>query len=389
MIDKSTIPGHWDIKKIEDVCRKISLNKIKTRQKEYLSQGLFPVVDQGIELIGGYSNEARFIIPEEPPYIIFGDHTKIKKFINFKFIPGADGVKVLKSSPNIDPKFLYYSLHIVKIPDKGYARHFQFLEKEEIPVPPLSEQHQIVSKIEELFSELDKGKHQLQSVLQLLKVYRQSLFKSNFKGKKLISFEEFVESSQNGLSKRKGISGEEFKVLRLADITNNKINDSDPRTILMDENEINKYKVIEDDLICVRVNGSKDLVGKLIHVSNKNEKDNWAYCDHFIKFRLKSSKAYAKFFHYYFSTLEVRKYIQDNMVTSAGQNTVSQVTIKNVMVPYFTKNEQENIVKELENKFSLCEMIEESINQSLQQTELLRQSILKQAFEGKLVKPKS
>ena len=254
-----------------------------------------------------------------------------------------------------------------------------------IPIPSVSEQRQIVSKIEELFSELDKGKQQLQSVLRLLKVYRQSLFKANFKGKKSISFDEYVESSQNGLSKRMGITGEEFKVLRLADITNNMINDSDPRRILLDENEISKYKIIEDDLICVRVNGSKDLVGKLIHASNKNEKDNWAFCDHFIRFKLNSSKAYAKFFHYYFSTLEVRKYIQENMVTSAGQNTVSQGTIKNVMVPYFSKDEQVYIVKELESKFSLCEMIEETLNRSLQLTESLRQSILKQAFEGKLV----
>jgi type I restriction enzyme, S subunit len=313
---------------------------------------------------------------------------------NEKFVTAVD-VCILRVDGEIsDNKFI---CHIINSPafrnsinklESGTTRKRisrKNLNTIEFLIPKISIQHQIVLKIEELFSELDKGKQQLQSALQLLKVYRQSLFKENFKGKRSISFDEYVESSQNGLSKRKGTTGEEFKVLRLADITNNMINDSDPRSILMDENEINKYKIVEEDLICVRVNGSKDLVGKLIHASNKNEKDNWAFCDHFIRFKLDSSKAYAKFFHYYFSTLEVRKYIQENMVTSAGQNTVSQVTIKNVMVPDFSKDEQVNIVKELESKFSLCNMIEETLNRSLRLSESLKQSILKQAFEGKLI----
>ncbi len=153
----------------------------------------------------------------------------------------------------------------------------------------------------------------------------------------------------------------------------------------MDENEIDKYKIKKDDLICVRVNGSKDLVGKLVHVSTQNEKDNWAFCDHFIRLRLNPQKAFSKYFHFYFSTVKVRKYIHDNMVTSAGQNTVSQGTIKNVPVPNCSLKEQQLIVDELESKLTVCDKIEETISHSLQQAETLRQSILKKAFEGKLV----
>ncbi len=124
----SELPKDWKWVKLGEVCDKISLNKIKIKQKDYLEEGSYPVVDQGQDLIGGYYNDEKLVIPNEPPYIVFGDHTKVKKFINFKFIAGADGVKVLKPKELISAKFLFYSLFTIKIEDKGYARHFQLLE---------------------------------------------------------------------------------------------------------------------------------------------------------------------------------------------------------------------------------------------------------------------
>jgi type I restriction enzyme, S subunit len=405
MIDKNTLPDHWEIKRFWEIGTIVSGGTPSTKESDFWNGDIVWVtpadlsgyyekhISKGRKSISvrGLSNSSARLVPKGS--VVFSSRAPI----GYVAIASVElctnqGFKSIIPNELIYSDFLYYYLKAAKNQAEKVASGTTFKEISskafsnlEIPLPPLNDQHQIVSKIEELFSKLDKGNQQLQSALQLLKVYRQSLFKANFKGKRSISFDEYVESSQNGLSKRKGTTGEEFKVLRLADITNNMINDSDPRSILMDENEINKYKIVEDDLICLRVNGSKDLVGKLIHASNKNEKDNWAFCDHFIRFKLDSSKAYAKFFHYYFSTLEVRKYIQENMVTSAGQNTVSQGTIKNVMVPDFSKDEQVNIVKELESKFSLCNMIEETLNRSLRLSESLKQSILKQAFEGKLI----
>ncbi|MBK7866776.1 MAG: restriction endonuclease subunit S [Ignavibacteriales bacterium] len=134
-------------------------------------------------MIGGYCSDESKVIPIQPPYIIFGGHTKVKKFINFNFIPGADGVKVLKPHTIINPKFFYYFLHVIKIPEKGYARHYQFIEKESIPVPKLDEQKAIVSKLEALLSELDNGKQLLITAQVQLAIYRQSLLKWAFEGK--------------------------------------------------------------------------------------------------------------------------------------------------------------------------------------------------------------
>ena len=161
------LPKDWKWVKLDEICNKISLNKIKIKQKDYLEEGTFPVVDQGQDLIGGYYNDEALLIPDEPPYIVFGDHTKAKKYINFKFIAGADGVKVLKAKDSVDAKFLFHSLFTIKIEDKGYARHFQLLEKELFPLPPKPTQQAIVSKIEELFSELDKGIENLHTAQQI------------------------------------------------------------------------------------------------------------------------------------------------------------------------------------------------------------------------------
>ena len=126
MINKNNLPPSWAIAKLGEVCENISLNGIKIKQKQYLIHGKFPVIDQGQELIGGYFNDEKFVVPSDPPFIIFGDHTKIKKFVGFKFIAGADGIKVLKPIACFDPKLFYYFIHWIKIPDRGYSRHFQF-----------------------------------------------------------------------------------------------------------------------------------------------------------------------------------------------------------------------------------------------------------------------
>ena len=229
---QNNLPKDWQIKKLNDVSKKLSLNKLKIKQKDYLPSGLFPVIDQGQDLVGGYYNDENLLVSDEPPYIIFGDHTKVKKYINFKFIPGADGVKVLKAKENILPKFLYYLLFTIKIEDKGYARHFQLLEKESFLIPnDIETQQAIVSKIEELFSELDKGIEDLKTAQQQLKTYRQSVLKWAFEGKLtnenvkegelpkgwlVVRFGElFCESPQNGLYKSSSEYGEGTPIVRI------------------------------------------------------------------------------------------------------------------------------------------------------------------------------
>lgn len=179
------LPKGWLLLNVGETICKFSTNDKKIKQKDYLEKGKIPVIDQGQEFIGGFTNDEDKFIDCELPVIVFGDHTKVVKFVNFKFAPGADGVKVIKPIEVFHPKVFTLFLEVLsqKIPNKGYARHFQHLEKENIPCPPLAEQKRILEKIEELFSDLDQGIESLKTAQKQLKVYRQAVLKWAFEGK--------------------------------------------------------------------------------------------------------------------------------------------------------------------------------------------------------------
>ena len=177
------IPKHWKYVGIDSFFSNISLSGKKLPQKEYLETGSFPVVDQGANLIGGFSNDEEKVISTEIPVVVFGDHTKCLKYITFSFIPGADGIKVLQPKGSVNPKYAFFACQSLKLPDRGYSRHFSFLKKSQFPLAPLEEQESIVAKIEELFSELDSGIASLKTAREQLKIYRQAILKHAFEGK--------------------------------------------------------------------------------------------------------------------------------------------------------------------------------------------------------------
>ena len=174
----------WEVLLYSDAVYKISTSKQKLKQKQYLKSGSFPIVDQGQDLIGGYTNDENRVIECDLPVIVFGDHTKIIKLIDFKFAPGADGTKILEPSKYILPQYLKILTEILafKIKDNGYARHYQHIEKEFLPLAPLNIQRAIISKTEELFSDLDNGIANFKKAQAQLKIYRQAVLKKAFEG---------------------------------------------------------------------------------------------------------------------------------------------------------------------------------------------------------------
>lgn len=134
----------------------------KIKKQDYLGKGTYKIIDQGQSFIAGFTNDANSVSNFDSEVIIFGDHTRIFKFINFPVAIGADGVKVLevKNKDEFDIKFLYYYLKSVKLHDAGYSRHFKFLKEIKIPVLPLADQQKIsklLSQIEELIIKREKS----------------------------------------------------------------------------------------------------------------------------------------------------------------------------------------------------------------------------------------
>jgi len=181
LVKVENLPEGWVDSSVSEIVQIVSTNKKKLAQKNYLEKGAFPVVDQGQKFISGFSNDEELLIQDEPPFIVFGDHSRAFKFLNLKFVPGADGIKVLKPL-EVNPKWCFYIFQAIKLPNKGYSRHFQYLKEAYVPLPPPEQQKQIVAKIEQLFSHIDAGIEALNIAKQRLKQYRQSVLKAAVTG---------------------------------------------------------------------------------------------------------------------------------------------------------------------------------------------------------------
>ena len=126
-----------------DVFKDATGGNIKTPRTEFLEEGEFPVVDQGQVLVAGFVNDRSRVCSANPPVIVFGDHTRAIKYVDFEFAMGADGTKVLVPKVESYTKYLYYALKAIEIPAAGYSRHYKFLKETKIPLPPLAEQKRI------------------------------------------------------------------------------------------------------------------------------------------------------------------------------------------------------------------------------------------------------
>lgn len=149
------LPDGWGNKDFSQLFEVLTSKSYQIQQKEIHQSGKYPVISQSALYIEGYSDIEEKLYNAETPVIIFGDHTRNVKYVNFDFIVGADGVKILK--PTINSKFAYYlTLYNSKqIENRGYSRHFQYLKQQSWSIPSEKEQQKIVEIIEHYFRVFD------------------------------------------------------------------------------------------------------------------------------------------------------------------------------------------------------------------------------------------
>jgi type I restriction enzyme S subunit len=140
---------------------------VKLQTKDYQTQGTFPIVDQGQELIAGWTDSSDGLISSPLPVVIFGDHTRIFKFIDFPFVRGADGTQILKPRPDINPLYFYYACKAIDLPSRGYNRHFTILKEKTIPIPPWDEQLQIAQVLHHIDQEQELLKSKSVAIAKL------------------------------------------------------------------------------------------------------------------------------------------------------------------------------------------------------------------------------
>lgn len=141
----------------------------KINRSDYLEFGDFPIIDQGKALIGGYTNNNSFIFKGEYPCVLFGDHSKEIKYVDFQFCLGADGLKVLKCTNRILPKYGYYFLRTVILPETGYERNFKHLKRIKIPIIDITTQQKIVAVLDKAQKLIRKREQSIQLLDDLLK----------------------------------------------------------------------------------------------------------------------------------------------------------------------------------------------------------------------------
>lgn len=148
----------------------------KIPTNEYLERGMHPIIDQGQKEIAGYSNEEAGLFCDVPA-IIFGDHTRVIKYVDTPCFLGADGVKLLKAKKSdANYKYLFYALLSADIPNTGYNRHFKWLKEVEIPTHTENEQNDIVAVLDKVSGLIALRKQQRQKLDELVKARFVELF---------------------------------------------------------------------------------------------------------------------------------------------------------------------------------------------------------------------
>ncbi len=144
-MNEISLPTNWKMMPFTDCLKKVKTErKPSIPKRDYQESGEFPVIDQGASFITGWTDLAKSVISDNLPVVIFGDHTRIFKYVDFPFALGADGTKLLHVNSDIlDPRFFYYALLNLKVPNKGYNRHYRYLREFSVTCPPLLEQRAI------------------------------------------------------------------------------------------------------------------------------------------------------------------------------------------------------------------------------------------------------
>ena len=188
--------------KFTEIFEDVTKKGVKIPSNLYLDTGLYPIIDQGQSAIAGYTNKADGLFFDVPA-IIFGDHTRIFKYVEKPCFLGADGVKLLKAKkPNANHKYLYYALCNADIPNTGYNRHFKWLKEVDIPEYSEEEQEDIVLKLDKISHLIALRKRQLSKLDELVKSQFVEMFGDVLSPSGEFKFVKMADVSTVGSSKR-------------------------------------------------------------------------------------------------------------------------------------------------------------------------------------------
>ena len=320
------------IKKFDEVfVDKTRLGK-KIPKEEYKKKGKYIIIDQGKDKIAGFTDNEDGIFTDVPT-IIFGDHTRIIKYIDKPFFLGADGVKVLKSKiNNANYKYLYYALKAAYIPNTGYNRHFKWLKKVSINYPSFEKQKRIVKLLDNLSEVKNKKNEELKLCDTLIKARFVEMFGDPVKNEKKFLTKQLsqIGKCKNGINFHKSEIGNTVNCLTVKDFENNQvINDTTKLAkIKLSNLPSNDYFLNNGDIVFVRSNGNKSLVGRSVLIFPNNNPTLFSgFC---IRFRKDSKRLESVYLLWLLKNESIRMKMRGRGVNIQNLN---QQIINNLSIP--------------------------------------------------------
>ena len=420
MINEIELPKNWEVVKLGEAARFIDyrgrtpkktesgipLITAKNVKKGFISETPREFIaerDYESWMTRGIPNKGDVLFTTEAP---LGNVAQLK---TGKKIALAQRIITFQPFSKLNNSFLNYCLQSPQfqkvLNEKGTGTTVKgikaaILKQLEVVLPPLAEQERIVAKIEELLSELDAGLESLKTAQAQLKTYRQAVLKYAFEGKltndnvnegelpngwkweKLGDTIIKIEAGKSFKCDERPPKENEIGVVKVSAVSWGEFDEDESKTILSYDQFRENYLIRQNDFLFSRAN-TIELVGACVIVKNVNK--NLMLSDKTLRL-IFNENIKKEFALYYLRSRLGRKEIES--LSTGNQDSmrnIGQERIKQIQIPLCSIVEQQHIVEEIESRLSVCDKLEETINASLKQAEALRQSILKQAFEGKLI----
>ena len=391
-MSEKTRPESWLSKIAIDCFEQISTTKNKVKSTACSPHGLYPVIDQGKNYISGYINDESKLIKITTPICIFGDHTRIIKWVEHNFVPGADGTKLLKPKGFIYPRYAYYSLCALNIPDKGYSRHFKYFKELKIDIPAWEEQKIIAEKLDTLLAQVDSTKVRLEQIPQILNRFRQAVLASavdetQFKDSEFNKFKlSEISNFQSGFAFKSSwfTNIGSCQIVKLANIRDGHLFLENAPSYIdeMRSVEFNRFAPNIDDI--------------LISMTGTRYKKDYGFCC-IIKDKKKilinqrvgrvmplKEFIVPEYLLIFMRSELFREQFFKGETGGVNQGNVGAKHIESIIINTPTLSKQREIVRRVEQLFAYADTIEKQVNNALARVNNLTQSILAKAFRGEL-----
>ena len=334
----------------EYICFESCLNKIpkakQVKTKEYNSGTKYPIISQEDKLISGYCDDESMLFHIDKPVIIFGDHTRVLKYIDFDFVVGADGVKIISPKENLNAKFLLYFLTWYNIPNLGYSRHYKLLKELDIPVPPLSTQLSIVSELDKINELIRLKKEQLKDYDNLAQSIFYEMFGDpvvNEKGWEKKRLGEVCSEIKYGTSKPACDNGK-YKYLRMCNLSYDGYLDlTDIKRIDVSDEEIEKCIVRYGDILFNRTN-SHELIGKTCMF---DQQEPMVIAGYIIRVRL-TKELMPQVLARMFNLASIKKLLRSMAKGAVNQANINSKELASIQIPIPSLDLQQHFVKRIE-----------------------------------------